>query len=253
MTARGPCARRAGATRARRSHRDSPRWCRKSSRAHESARGLLHDDQHFAGVGGDLGRAAGAGQAHLGVGVLANDRGVEIAEAIDLRRSEKAEVDAPALQVVREHLRQRNHARSQSPPVRHRRSTAAAPSGGCPRYLTRRSAPESRGVGALGRGCRRHSAGRCRRNTPRRCAVAVRPRYGHHLIRRCRRGRSCGHPEPAQQLRMVRHAEHILLASTLKCRDRGRSHPTRHRSDCRVRSNPPHRRGARRRARCSPR
>ena len=50
------------------------------------------------------------GQAHRRVRIVADDGGVEIAEAIDLRGAEEADVDAAALQVVGENLRQRHDA-----------------------------------------------------------------------------------------------------------------------------------------------
>src|SRR5215472_10435032 len=77
---------------------------------HEAARRLLHDHEHFAGMAGDLGRAARAGQAHPRALILADDRAVEVTEAVDLRRPEEADVDAAALQVMGEDLRQRYHA-----------------------------------------------------------------------------------------------------------------------------------------------
>src|SRR4029077_5922139 len=74
---------------------------------HEAARRLFHDHQHFARVGGDLRCTTGPGQTHARVRIITDDGAVDVAEAIDLRRTEKAHVDAAALQVVREDLRQR--------------------------------------------------------------------------------------------------------------------------------------------------
>src|SRR3984885_14805226 len=65
---------------------------------HEAARRLRHHDEHLARVRHDVRRAAGAWQAHLGVRILADDGGVEIAEAVDLRSAEEADVYAAALQ-----------------------------------------------------------------------------------------------------------------------------------------------------------
>src|SRR5215469_6761189 len=77
---------------------------------YEAAHRLLHDDEYFARVAGDLGGAARARQAHARALVVADDRAVEVAEAVDLRSPEEADVDAAALQVIGEDLRQRYHA-----------------------------------------------------------------------------------------------------------------------------------------------
>src|SRR4029453_1741778 len=61
-----------------------------------------HD--HPPGRAGDLGGAAGAGQAHLGLVVVADDGGVDVAEAVDLGGAGEADVDAPAADPVVEHL-----------------------------------------------------------------------------------------------------------------------------------------------------
>ena len=82
----------------------------KSSFGHEAARRRLQHDEGLPRVRGDLRRAAGAGQARLRVFVVADHGAVEIAEAIDLRRAEEADVHAPGLQLVAEDLRQRHHA-----------------------------------------------------------------------------------------------------------------------------------------------
>ena len=76
----------------------------------EAARRRLQHDEGPPRVRGDLRRAAGAGQARRGRCVRADHRAVEVAEAVDLRGAEEADVDAPGLQVVREHLRQRDDA-----------------------------------------------------------------------------------------------------------------------------------------------
>ena len=74
----------------------------------EAARRLAHDDEDLAAGGGDLRRAAAAGQPHLRLVVGADHRGVEVGEAVDLRAAEEADGDAPALQPVAEHLRHRD-------------------------------------------------------------------------------------------------------------------------------------------------
>jgi hypothetical protein len=48
------------------------------------------------------------GQAHLGRLVVADDRGVDVAAAVDLRGAEEADVDAPAADPVVEHLGHRD-------------------------------------------------------------------------------------------------------------------------------------------------
>jgi hypothetical protein len=58
-----------------------------------------------ARVDRDLARAARAGQPRPERGVVADDGRVDIAEAIDLRRAEEADVDQSALQVKAEQLR----------------------------------------------------------------------------------------------------------------------------------------------------
>src|SRR5699024_8212408 len=51
---------------------------------HEGARGLPDDDDHLAAGGGDLRCAAGAGQPHLGIRVVADDGGVDVGVPVDL-------------------------------------------------------------------------------------------------------------------------------------------------------------------------
>ncbi|MNR13761.1 hypothetical protein D3C85_1301870 [compost metagenome] len=75
----------------------------------EAAMTLLEDDQHFLGAAGDFRGAAGAGQAHLRREVVADHGGVDVAELVDLRRAEEADVDAPALQPVAEDLAGGHH------------------------------------------------------------------------------------------------------------------------------------------------
>src|SRR5580704_5575494 len=79
---------------------------------HEAARALFHDDQYLARVRHDLRRTAAAGQAHRGVRIVADHGAVEVAEAIDLRCAQEADIDAAALQVMGKNLRKRYHAGS---------------------------------------------------------------------------------------------------------------------------------------------
>src|SRR5579863_2703431 len=51
----------------------------------ESARGLLENQNNFAGATGDFRSATGAGKTSGGLPVIANNRGVDIRKAIDLR------------------------------------------------------------------------------------------------------------------------------------------------------------------------
>ena len=74
----------------------------------EAALALRHDDENLAAGGGDLRRAAAAGQPHLRLVVGADHRGVEIGVFVDLRAAEKADLDAAALQPVAEHFRHRH-------------------------------------------------------------------------------------------------------------------------------------------------
>ncbi len=75
----------------------------------EGAVRLLEDDQHFLGAAGDFRRAAGSRQAHLGLAVVADHGGVDVAEAVDLGRAEEADVDPSALQPVAEDLAGGDH------------------------------------------------------------------------------------------------------------------------------------------------
>ena len=59
-------------------------------------------------AGGDLGGAAAARQAHLGLRVVADDGAVQVAEAVHLRASQKSDGDPAALQPVAEYLRHRD-------------------------------------------------------------------------------------------------------------------------------------------------
>ena len=62
------------------------------------------------GPGGDLLRAAGAGQAHFGVYVVtADDGGVDVAEAVNLRAAQEAHVHVAALEVQGEDIVHADH------------------------------------------------------------------------------------------------------------------------------------------------
>ena len=65
---------------------------------------LAHDHEDLPGVDGDLAGPAGAGQAGRRMVVRADDRRVDVAEPVDLRRAEEPDVDEPALEVVAEQL-----------------------------------------------------------------------------------------------------------------------------------------------------
>src|ERR1700691_3385812 len=75
----------------------------------EGALRLPDDQKDFLGRARDLRSAAGAGQAYLGLIVTANHRGVQIGEAVDLCRPQKANVDAPSLQPIAKDLRSRDN------------------------------------------------------------------------------------------------------------------------------------------------
>src|SRR5205814_1217683 len=70
----------------------------------------LQHDEGLLSVRGDFRGAAGTGQARVRTFVMTDYRGVEVAEAVNLRRTEKAHVHTPCLQVVAEDLRQRHDA-----------------------------------------------------------------------------------------------------------------------------------------------
>src|SRR6185437_10642229 len=71
-------------------------------RVDERALRLRHDDEDLLRVDRDLARAARARQPHLGLRVVADRRGVEVAVAVDLRAAQEADVDVAAFQEVRE-------------------------------------------------------------------------------------------------------------------------------------------------------
>ena len=70
----------------------------------ERPRGLAQQHEHLTTRRGDLRGAAGAGEANFRARVVADDGGVDVGEAVDLRTSEEADVDATRLQPVVEHL-----------------------------------------------------------------------------------------------------------------------------------------------------
>ena len=72
---------------------------------------LAHDHEDLPGVDGDLAGAARAGQAGLRVVVVADDRGVDVAEPVDLGGAQEADVDEPALEVEAEQLVHAGHRR----------------------------------------------------------------------------------------------------------------------------------------------
>ena len=73
----------------------------------------LHHDERALGEDGDLAGAAGAGEAHLGGGVAADDCRVEVAVLVNLRAAQKAHLDLAVLEEVLEHLAHaRDHERA---------------------------------------------------------------------------------------------------------------------------------------------
>ena len=89
------------------------------------------------------------GSRTFGCVVVADHGAVEIAEAVDLRGAEEADVDAAALQPVGEDLRHARPRRRRSRPARRRRSRAA----GCAAW--RRSSRSRRSARSRARGSRR--------------------------------------------------------------------------------------------------
>lgn len=73
-----------------------------------AAPGLRHGDVDFLRRAGDLRRAAAAGQPCLGMKIVADDRGVDVAELVELGSTQEADGDAAALQPVAEHFRHRD-------------------------------------------------------------------------------------------------------------------------------------------------
>lgn len=66
----------------------------------ERARRLLENDQHRLGRTGNLRRSTGTWQTNFGVVIIADHGGVDVAEAVHLRSTEKANIDPAALQPV---------------------------------------------------------------------------------------------------------------------------------------------------------
>ena len=85
-----------------------PTDVRKSQRSTNVRGPLANDDDHLAGRRRDLGSAARAGQSRGRVLVVADDRRVDVAEAVELRGAEEADVDASGLQPVGEDLGHRH-------------------------------------------------------------------------------------------------------------------------------------------------
>ena len=71
---------------------------------HERAACLAHHDVRLGTEAGNLRCSSPAWQPHLWMFVAADDAGVDVAEAINLRPAEEANRDATALQPVLEHL-----------------------------------------------------------------------------------------------------------------------------------------------------
>src|SRR5258706_872998 len=74
---------------------------------HERTAALAHHDIGLAAEAGDLRCAASTRQPDLWMLVAANDTGVDVAEAVNLRPTQEANRDATTLQPVLEHLRDR--------------------------------------------------------------------------------------------------------------------------------------------------
>src|SRR6185295_3968803 len=72
-------------------------------------RRLLEDDQHTLGGTSNFRRATGTRQTHFRCVVIADYGGVDVAETVHLRSTEKTNVNAPALQPVAENLAGRDH------------------------------------------------------------------------------------------------------------------------------------------------
>jgi len=66
---------------------------------------LFQHDKNLFGVEGNFWRATGTRQTRLRSAVAADDGGIKIAKAIDLRRAKKPDIDATSLQPVGKNLR----------------------------------------------------------------------------------------------------------------------------------------------------
>src|SRR5271155_4431872 len=69
-------------------------------RVDEGSPALLDDDQHFLSAGRDFGRSAGTRQTYTWFAVGADNGGVDICEAIDLRCAQKADINASTLEPI---------------------------------------------------------------------------------------------------------------------------------------------------------
>src|SRR5262245_11000898 len=72
---------------------------------HESAGRLFQYEHDFVRATGDFGGARGTGKASGRFPVVGDDGGVDVGEAIDVRRPEEADIDATSLQPVAKNLR----------------------------------------------------------------------------------------------------------------------------------------------------
>src|SRR5258707_12843076 len=64
----------------------------------------VHDVEDALGVDGDFAGASAARQARFGCAIAADDAGVEIAKAVDLRSPQQSNFDQPALQIQAEQV-----------------------------------------------------------------------------------------------------------------------------------------------------
>ena len=169
----------------------------KSSFSTKRALRLLDHDQNFLCRGTDLRSATRSGQPYLRLFVGANDGGVDVGEAIELRRAEEADIDAsrPAASSEKSPEWTRPYLRSR--PGCRRRSIAAARQAWRRSVPTHRPAPH-RGHGSGVRGLPRLKAARCRQSRRLHCAAcARRPRSSSR--------RQCMQGSWMYRLRLVRH------------------------------------------------
>ena len=61
---------------------------------------MLQYHKNLLGVEGNFRRTTGTRQPRLRFAVAADDRGIKIAKAINLRRAKKADIDATSLQPI---------------------------------------------------------------------------------------------------------------------------------------------------------
>ncbi|MNJ12662.1 hypothetical protein D3C77_68560 [compost metagenome] len=71
--------------------------------------GLLEDNQHLLGRTGNFRCATGAWQAHFRLMIVANHGGVDVAETVNLGRTEEAHINTTTLQPVAENLAGGDH------------------------------------------------------------------------------------------------------------------------------------------------